>query len=151
MPMHRQIWRMKVAHPQFRSTWSAGAIEWVGSVRPTELSDTYELRIEYRLGAPPDVHVVTPALRPRSDTERVPHLYTGERLCLFLPWAFEWDASQYIAETTVPWATLWLHHYELWHATTGDWLGGGRHPPPKKGTRRCPRNWFARKSPRSNG
>lgn len=30
----------------------------------------------------------------------------------------------YISETTVPWLSLWLLHYEAWHAI-GEWLGGG--------------------------
>jgi hypothetical protein len=128
LPMHQQIWRMKALYPQFSSTWSCGSIQWVGTVQPTDLAEKYKIRVTYRLSSTPDVHVVTPALESRSATEVIPHLYEGKRLCLFLPRSFEWAATDYIADTTVPWATLWLHYYELWHAT-GKWLGGGQHPP----------------------
>jgi hypothetical protein len=50
-----------------------------------------------------------------------------ERLCLYLPSADEWMPTQLIAETIVPWTSLWLFYYETWHAT-GEWLGGGDHP-----------------------
>ena len=33
----------------------------------------------------------------------------------------------WIADTILPWTSLWLYFYELWHAT-GQWLGGGEHP-----------------------
>lgn len=127
-PVHRQLWRMKRLCPQFHPTWRCGEVVWQGNIQPTANSCDYKIRITYRPGFPPDVEVLDPALVNRSATERIPHLYEGKRLCLFLPHAFEWDATMMVAETTVPWATLWLHHYEVWMAT-GEWLGGGAHPP----------------------
>jgi len=32
-----------------------------------------------------------------------------------------------VATTIVPWTSLWLRHYEVWHVT-GEWWGGGEHP-----------------------
>jgi hypothetical protein len=29
-----------------------------------------------------------------------------------------------IATTIIPWLSLWLYYYEVWHAT-GEWMGGG--------------------------
>jgi hypothetical protein len=36
-----------------------------------------------------------------------------------------------IADTIVPWLILWLFYYEIWHVT-GEWKGGGVHPPSPK-------------------
>lgn len=70
---------------------------------------------------PPKVTVLDPALEiPHG--EELPHVYPGEELCLCYPW--EWDESQLIAHTVVPWASEWLFHYEIWKAT-GTWCGGG--------------------------
>jgi hypothetical protein len=66
-------------------------------------------------------------LRPRSATEQIPHLYPGEYLCLYRPKYLEWTSQDYIAETIIPWASLWLYYFEIWHAI-GEWLGGGEHP-----------------------
>ena len=38
----------------------------------------------------------------------------------------EIDASQFIADTIIPWTSEWLLHYEIWVAT-GIWHGGGIH------------------------
>jgi hypothetical protein len=54
-------------------------------------------------------------------------MYCQERLCLFLPGSREWNGDDPIALTILPWASLWLYFYEVWHAT-GEWLGGGVHP-----------------------
>ncbi len=32
-----------------------------------------------------------------------------------------------LADTILPWASLWLFYYEVWLAT-GEWVGGGEHP-----------------------
>jgi hypothetical protein len=37
----------------------------------------------------------------------------------------------YIHESIVPWTSLWLYYYEIWHAT-GEWLGGGHDPAAEK-------------------
>ena len=41
------------------------------------------------------------------------------------------DEANVHFETIVPWASLWLYYYEVWHAT-GEWLGGGEHPIARK-------------------
>jgi hypothetical protein len=95
-------------------------------LQPTELSCAYTVQIAYRHGDRPITHVRNPALRPRPDTSGLPHVYTGDELCLYLPG--EWNPSMPIAYTILPWASEWLFHYELWLAT-GDWSGGGHEPP----------------------
>jgi len=32
-----------------------------------------------------------------------------------------------LADTILPWASLWFFYYEIWLAT-GEWVGGGEHP-----------------------
>jgi hypothetical protein len=111
----------------FRNTKMRGKeASWVGKLRPTPLSEEYEIAIEYTVGDYPRVTVRRPTLVPRDDGQKIPHLYPGKRLCLFLPRADEWNKELLIATTTVPWASLWLYHYEMWHLT-GDWHGGGVH------------------------
>lgn len=127
VPMHRQLQEMKRLHPAFTATWECGEVVWHGLVRPTALANEYSVRIAYRMGDAPRVYVDQPKLQSRGDGTSIPHLYKEGHLCLFLPFGFEWDVSKLIAATILPWATLWLHHYEVWRVT-GDWLGGGQHP-----------------------
>ena len=125
IPVAAQIARMQAQHPSLRlATWHCGEARWAGPLRPTDASSTYAVTLAYRLGKRPRVYVTAPVLIGRPDAE-VPHRHRDGGLCLHLP--DEWDATMSIADTIVPWAALWLYHYELWHAT-GEWLGGGSHP-----------------------
>jgi hypothetical protein len=99
---------------------------WLGTLQPTSLSEGYRIKIRYKTGCFPETTVVTPALRQR-DGQPIPHMYHQKRLCLFHPEKCEWNGTMSIAESILPWASLWLYYYELWHAT-GEWLGGGEHP-----------------------
>ena len=98
-----------------------------GNVTPSVLAETYLLRIEYAANRTPKVSVKSPLLVPLTSGEKIPHMYCQSQLCLFLPGSGEWSSDMFIADTIVPWAALWLHYYELWHAT-GEWLGGGHEP-----------------------
>lgn len=113
--------------PEFRSTVRDGILVATGQLRPSELSATYTVQISQQGGKSPAVKVVQPALRPGKNGEEIPHMYSQERLCLFVPGGEEWKPADPIALTIVPWASLWLYFYEVWHAT-GEWLGGGVHP-----------------------
>lgn len=127
--------RMHTLYPDFASTWERGLIRWTGDLQPTDASERYRIAVAYRLESTPKVRVLTPALRPREDGEPIPHRYPEGHLCLYLTNSGEWTANDYIAETTVPWASLWLYYYEVWHAT-GEWLGGGVHPPKRNRPKR---------------
>jgi hypothetical protein len=125
IPVAVQIASMRVTHPSLKLTsWQRGEARWVGTVRPTDASRTYALEIVYRLGRRPRVFVTAPTLERLPEAD-VPHRHADDSLCLHLP--DEWDSTMSIADTIVPWAALWLYHYELWHAT-GEWQGGGAHP-----------------------
>ncbi len=102
---------------------------WIGEVRPQFTRFTIDVR--YRMGVAPKVRVLRPTLvRLLENAEgQLPHVYPptdDPTLCLFDPAANEWDATMYIAETTIPWSFDWIACYELW-LMTERWTGGGRH------------------------
>lgn len=90
-------------------------------LNPSPVSPTYSVSLEYRLGSAPRVHVLEPKLDPRH-RNRLPHVYTKDRLCLYYPG--EWNGSMVVASTIIPWTAEWLFHYEIWLATDR-WAGGG--------------------------
>jgi hypothetical protein len=114
-------------------------LTWESDLTPTPLSHTYRVRLTYKLTKAPRVEVVSPALERRNNT--LPHVYPGDRLCLFLPRIGEWSSDKLLAATIVPWTSEWLASYEDW-LFTGRWHAGGTHseywdgsaadPPPKK-------------------
>lgn len=104
-------------------------IVWTGSLQPTPFSRPYLLRLDYTLKKCPKIWVTNPPLESRDD-QKPPHLYPGDRLCLFHPSYGEWSSDKFIADTIIPWASLWLYYYEMWLAT-GIWYGGGEHPTAK--------------------
>lgn len=123
----QQLLRMSALWPGFQYAMKPGTMIWTGYVQPTDMSCAYLVRVTYVLGFRPKVFVIDPPLRRRNGTEKIPHIFPGNYLCLFHPSYGEWLGSMFIAETIVPWAALWLYYYEVWHAT-GDWHGGGEHP-----------------------
>lgn len=127
----QQLWRMRELYPQFTFTWERGLIRWTGDIQPTDASCRYRIAISYRLEQTPKVNVLSPRLVDRGDGKPIPHRHKEGNLCLYLTNSGEWTIDQYIAETFVPWTSLWLYYYEVWLAT-GEWLGGGVHPPSRE-------------------
>jgi hypothetical protein len=115
-------------------TWDArvskGVLSAKGRVRPDPLCREYVVQISYRLPKSPTVRLVDPPLEQR-ECQWPDHIYSGRLLCLYNPRRHEWDGADLISETIVPWISEWLYFYEIWLAT-GDWLGGGEHPPRKR-------------------
>jgi hypothetical protein len=134
LPIH-QVPSMKHLYPQFSYSIRRGAVVWSGFVIPTDASRTYFVRIFHKPNKSPNVQVVEPKLVTRADGGAIPHLYSGGYLCLYHPGKREWHPGDLIAHTIVPWTSLWLYYYELWHAV-GKWLGGGEHPTPQERRRR---------------
>lgn len=122
-----QLAYLRLWWPGFRSVVRNGTLFAKGELQPSELSATYTVEVKQHGGRSPEVRVLTPALKRGPDGEAIPHMYSQEQLCLYLPGGNEWRPKDPIALTIVPWASLWLYFYELWHAT-GEWLGGGVHP-----------------------
>jgi hypothetical protein len=120
--LHEQLAFMRVHWPSFTSRVQGGILTSRGLLCPGGLCATYHVAISYAVGKAPEVRVLQPALRRRRNDEPIPHMYEQEHLCLFLPNTGEWEPESLIATTIVPWASLWLYFYEVWHAT-GEWLG----------------------------
>lgn len=104
---------------------------WVGPLRGFAMD--YQVQVHWDFltpGAVPLVFIRAPKIAPRPGAAFIdlPHLlYNAERpedsgLCLFDPDARQWDGSKFIADTIVPWASEWLHYYELWRLD-GVWRG----------------------------
>lgn len=125
--LHQQMAIMAICHPQFKGHRHGDSVDWIGTLQPTALSSVYTVKVTYRLRYAPVVCVLAPELKPREACGRIPHTYEKNRPCLYLPSSREWSVEKHIAHTIVPWLSLWLFFYELWHAT-GEWLGGGVHP-----------------------
>lgn len=133
--LREQLAYLRMAWPQFRSRVNGRVLVSEGALCPNDLAETYTIRVSQCGGERPEVRVISPELRRRIDDEDIPHMYGQERLCLYLPGTREWQFDDPIALTILPWASLWLYFYELWHAT-GEWLGGGVHPEERKSIRR---------------
>jgi len=103
---------------------------WGGKVRPTPLSQEYQVIMTWEQGWSPRVWVVGDNLQKLDDPE-FPHKFHVDeenrmvRLCLYR--YQEFSSSKYISRTIIPWTVEWLYFYEIWLAT-GVWCGGGEHP-----------------------
>jgi len=116
---------MTLNHGQFRCALHRGTIRWTGDLQPSALSDSYTVQIDYRPPARPRISVLRPKLASIKPEERIPHTFFNGTICLHLPG--EWTSAMPIADTIVPWMSLWLLHYEIW-LTLGKWMGGGHEP-----------------------
>lgn len=120
-------------YPGFMHRKYARGYRWIGKLRPTPLSVEYEVEIKYEIGRLPKAYVLSPKLHSYNGKAEIPHIYKDDdepRPCLFLPFTREWYEKRLIAETVIPWLSLWLFFYEVW-LSTGEWLGEGVHPEPK--------------------
>lgn len=139
----QQAVRFRHVQPDSRCSVDRGGsvLTWVGVVQPTPMSSRYRVRIvAYRSTKKvPQIFVESPALSLR-DGAPPPHLYSFQeaRLCLWYPGRGEWSRQMWLADSVLLWASLWLFFYEVWLAT-GEWLGGGEHPTPKKDDERTRR------------
>jgi len=128
LSVHEQYAYMRQICPGFKCKVQNGSLICVGTIQPFPFTESYAVRITYRVGASPKIYVDTPALRRREPSERIPHTYEGDRPCLFFPPdESEWSSRKVIAQTIVPWLAMWLFYYEIW-LSTGEWQGGGTHP-----------------------
>lgn len=118
---------IRVRYPNFKLTCNYLHLKAVGELQPTSRSDKYLVEIKYHLRESPKIKILHPELVVNSKGDKIPHVYPGNRLCLYQPKYLEFTPSKCISETIIPWTSLWLYHYEVWHIT-GDWQGGGEHP-----------------------
>lgn len=124
----QQVAGLKALYPDAICRHDRISLTWTGEIKPTPISATYSIRIEYTIGGNPECFSCTPLSVPAG--KKLPHVYShkDQKLCLYYPKGKtgHWNASKSIAATIVPWASEWLFYYELW-LSTGEWLGGGVH------------------------
>lgn len=82
-------------------------------LRPSELSPTYRVRIDYERERPPRIYVLSPKLVAGAK-----HTFADGRLCVY--W-HEYENTLPFSETIIPWTAEWLYFYELWQVH-GRWL-----------------------------
>lgn len=118
---------VKCLFPSSEVQCKCGKMEIILSLKPTDVSIDYKIRLVARQGNKGvDIFVVEPRIDLYENGKKVPHLYSNGSLCLYYPKYQEWDYSDSWAETLIPWVSLWLFYYEIWK-DTGSWLGGGTH------------------------
>lgn len=128
LPATKHADLMRAMFPALRLHRRGREFSWIGPIQPTEVSAVYSVKITYSDQDVPRVYVLSPKLTPRPGTDRIPHTYdNGTRLCLYAPLGDEWRDTRPLSQTIVPWTSLWLYHYEIWHAI-GEWRGGGHDP-----------------------
>lgn len=118
---------MRQGFPAFRTRVEGAWLISTGEVQPAALGAAYQVEIRYRVGQRPEVRVLSPQLVCREGETKIPHMYGQECLCLYYPPAAEWTGENSLGHALIPWISLWLYYFELWHAT-GEWLGGGIEP-----------------------
>lgn len=130
--VREQLALMKLFHPGFTCYVKRGLLVCRGPVRPIAINREYLTRIEYRAKKSPKTWIEKPKLKRRRSDESVPHTYGPDEPCLYFPGSGEWRSDKMLADTIIPWLSMWLFYYEAWLAT-GEWQGGGIHPPRPKG------------------
>ncbi len=126
-----QFANVKKEYPQFKTSISKDTLLIEGHLQPTPRSGFYHFKLRYFIGQRPKIKIIKPDLTRNFKNEKIPHLYSGNELCLYYPKHKEFDSNCKISEYIIPWISLWLYYYEIWHIT-GEWLGGGIHPVVKK-------------------
>ena len=126
LSLREQAKRIRAAWPSLDVEEGTNTLVVRGDIQPTPLTDTYTVRIEYKIGRLPRAYVETPKLTARDGARSIPHVYKDPefRPCIFYPDGKQWANHRSLARTIIPWLALWLYYYELWHAT-GEWCGGG--------------------------
>jgi hypothetical protein len=123
-----QVSSIRYKYPHFRTEFTSHrSMKVTGVLRPTSRSDAYEFILKYNLDDSPKTKILAPMLMKNCKGEEAPHLYPNENLCLYHPQYREFSRIDFLSDTIIPWASLWLYYYEVWHLT-GEWLGGGEHP-----------------------
>jgi hypothetical protein len=123
-----QVSSMRCKYPHFTTDFTShSSMKITGVLQPTSRSGTYEFVLKYSLVDGPKTKIISPVLLKNDKGEETPHLYPNENLCLYHPQYHEFNRTDFLCDTIIPWTSLWLYYYEVWHLT-GKWLGGGEHP-----------------------
>lgn len=120
-----QAFALRERFPNAQVTLKPTLLDWSDAIQPTAMSRTYTVKITYDRRSYPKVRIIAPVLESRPG-ESLPHVWSDGSLCLHVE--DDWTPDMLIVNTTVPWASEWLIHYEIWKFT-GEWYGGGEWPP----------------------
>lgn len=123
-----QAAKIRKCFPESKLTTNRNKLIWRGTLQPTPLSESYDIKLEYNVGYHPNVFVENKKLELYPGKKNLPHVYSTEKqwLCIYYRKANEWTSQQLIAYTIIPWISEWLYFYEFWLAT-GNWYGRGIH------------------------
>lgn len=121
----QQRYFLEITFPHFLVRTTRKELHCVGTIKPSPMSDTYKVELTYKIPLRPKVHVLGPVLRLATGCDRLPHVFDGDELCLYV--SGDWRPDMKISHFIVPWISVWLRFYEFWLAT-GSWEGGGTHP-----------------------
>lgn len=122
----QQMISIKAKYRTFKVLLGRNCLVATGSLQPTSRSQQYIAEIRYNHLEFPEIRILSPTLVTNFKGDKIPHVYPGKRLCLFYPKYSEFKFADLLSETIIPWTSLWLYYYEVWHMT-GEWLGGGIH------------------------
>src|SRR5215469_11703493 len=86
-----QMAYMRAIWPEFGCTVRNGRLTCCGVVKPTDISDSYMVRIDYRVGSSPKVWVEgLPTREQEAAEKRIPHRYADGSICLY--YGNEWTS-----------------------------------------------------------
>lgn len=122
-----QFARLKRDYPHFKTLLIRDTISLKGTICPTPRSITYHFKLYFKIGERPKIKITQPKLKRNFNNDKIPHVYSGNELCLYYPKYNEFTSKLPITDYIIPWISLWLYYYEIWHLT-GEWIGGGFHP-----------------------
>ena len=122
-----QMASIKCKYIHFTTSVCRNSLFVIGELQPTARSDIYTVEIIYHFQKRPIVNILKPVLIKNFKGDDIPHIFPGKKLCLFQPKYKEFSYTDFVSDTIIPWTSLWLYHYEVWHIT-GEWFGGGEHP-----------------------
>jgi hypothetical protein len=91
-------------------------LKCTGTLKPTDDCREFKLKVVYDFKSPPAVYVISPKI------EKIKHMYSDGRLCLYYPKESPWDYRMNVSETIIPWTVHWIIYYEAW-LNTGIWYG----------------------------
>lgn len=121
IPIWGQDQLFKSRLPSFKKSFNRERKEltWIGEVKPTPYSETYRIKVVYQQGHYPRAYVIS-----HDIGDDCIHTYSNKMLCLYHLSEGEekWTSNHSIVDTIVPWAVLWLLHWEVWKVT-GVWNG----------------------------
>jgi hypothetical protein len=99
-----------------------GELVCIMDITPSTVSDTYRIKISYKMRDFPRAWVLSPELKKYGDESK--HLYPSvgpyPELCTFYPKYREWRSEYLLSQFFIPWISTWLNTYEYW-LITGEW------------------------------